>query len=199
MEKFTSEVLKSGVQILATEKGFYVNNGEDYVHLTKSDINRMHGIAFPEKRRTGECNNTTQEADVTNINVGDIPQTISGDKYEEHVREVAEEMARDIFTDFSERHLEQQERYINHFTGAARIAVRREAEAAKKALYHNAPDRNPLFVEKYLIERGLIRAPEVTPNVEHHSNVVPVSPHKEICTHYRINNGYCIDCGEPLF
>lgn len=61
MNEFTSEVLKSGVTVLATEKGFYVNNGEDYVHLTKSDINRLHGIAFPEKRRTGECYNTPSE------------------------------------------------------------------------------------------------------------------------------------------
>lgn len=64
MEKFESEVLKSGIEVFAAENGFYVFNGEDNVHLTKSDINRLHGIAFPEKRH-GSCeiSNTIKSKD----------------------------------------------------------------------------------------------------------------------------------------
>jgi hypothetical protein len=62
MEKFTSEVLpKTKTKVLPRGNGFTLHQGKDIVFLEKSEINRLHGIAFPEKRRTGECYNTSAE------------------------------------------------------------------------------------------------------------------------------------------
>jgi len=89
------------------------------------------------------------------------PVAIS-DKYDQHVREVAEEMAKDQFTDFEERSAVQQERYVAYFSGAARIAVRREAEEVIRVLnlsyLNHIIDFN--LINQILIERGLIPAPE---------------------------------------
>lgn len=64
MSAFKQETLPSGLTITAVEGKSYDFNvkGEygQWVKLTKSDINRMHGIAFPEKRRTGVCCNAPE-------------------------------------------------------------------------------------------------------------------------------------------
>jgi len=51
MEKFTSEILPSGVKI-ELDKGngtFYISDLAVCIQLTKDDIARMSGIAYPEK------------------------------------------------------------------------------------------------------------------------------------------------------
>jgi hypothetical protein len=96
--------------------------------------------------------------------------------YEEHVREVAEEIAisnyKEYVTSFIETNTwESLDEYgkelsIDACMGSARIAVHREAEAVKAVL--NVPG-NVLFSAKgnidfYLIDRGLIPTPEVASN-----------------------------------
>lgn len=59
-EKFTSEILPSGITIEAlnsskvfkdTEPLYVIEDEQGYqVHVTKADIARMYGIAYPEKR-----------------------------------------------------------------------------------------------------------------------------------------------------
>lgn len=173
MEKFTSEVLNSGAKVLLNAKGFYVSNGEDYVHLTKSDINRLHGIAFPEKRRTGSCSNAPEATDVPDINVGDIPALATVDVYEENVRKVAEEMAANYWNAnksnaalrFDQLSSFIQQGQIENMVTTARIAVRLQwevySELLAAALYGRIPDeRIESEVLRRAILEGLIPAPE---------------------------------------
>lgn len=74
MSAFKQETLPSGIEIKAHHGPLdFKLEGKygQWALLTKSDINRMHGIAFPEKRRTGVCHNLPEQLDVPDINVGD--------------------------------------------------------------------------------------------------------------------------------
>lgn len=132
MEIFTSEVLHSGIKVTAIrDHRFRIEDGSVFINLTASDINRLHGIAFPEKRRTGECSNTPEATDVPDTNVGDIPQPTAADKYEENVRKLAEEAT------------------LAYIQGA------RDFGFDETPVLPNDPD-----LINHLIERGLIPAPE---------------------------------------
>lgn len=100
--------------------------------------------------------------------------------YEQRVQLMSEQMAKCQFTDYKERHLEQQIRYVNYFKDAAKIAVASQAEAIREV--HNVYYPDSLSnADEYLIDNGYVPIPEVTstPNVERPSNAVPVSPDKE--------------------
>lgn len=65
MAKFISEVLPvSGITVSATlsEGEFELSLCGESFYLTRSDINRLHGIAFPEKFH-GCCDNARSFAD----------------------------------------------------------------------------------------------------------------------------------------
>lgn len=94
MSERKSEVLPSGVAIYSANNIFYLSHDEAIIYLSRADINRMYGIAFPEKRRTGECCNVPGQTDVLDTNVGDTPQPADGNKYIAEVRRVAEVLAK---------------------------------------------------------------------------------------------------------
>lgn len=176
MNDFKSEVLPSANNntIYADGDDFVVYNPDDEcIVLTKSDIARMYGIAFPEKRRSGECYNLPEQTDVPDINVGDIPlQPTAGDKYEENVLKIAEEMAKDMLVHMSEidggspnwvdYSNEDQQSFIDTFKTTARHCIDFAEKSARAAYEHcnTEPVFNPIGIEKHLIERGLIPAPE---------------------------------------
>jgi hypothetical protein len=166
MSECKSEVLPSGRIFNDYGEGCFSVSGRDKtisVGLKREDINRMHGIAFPEKRRTGECHNTLAstevsdivvvdltQTDVSDINVGDMKQAVPGDKYEQRVRAVAEEMAitkhpvsYKLYTKYStidtaswsaDFYKQNWPIIVDGFMDYARIAVAAQAEAIKKAL-----------------------------------------------------------------
>lgn len=72
MSDFKSEILPSGAELQISNEINCISTAEHYVQVTKADIARMYGIAFPEKRRTGECYNLPEQTDVPDIDVGDI-------------------------------------------------------------------------------------------------------------------------------
>lgn len=54
MERFTSEVLPSGLKVEGNGNNFTLSFGETKLFLSRLDIARMYGIANPEKRH-GSC------------------------------------------------------------------------------------------------------------------------------------------------
>lgn len=188
MNEFKSEVLKSGIAVRAHEEEYIVTDldGQE-VLLTESDINRLYGIAFPEKRRAGDCCTLPEQTDVPDINVGDMPLAASGDKYAAHVREVAEEMARihkGHLASFDDTNYETKKYWTNWYLPYARIAVRLQAEIITEWM-----DAYAWTLEgksKYLIERGLIPAPAT----------------EEECKHKSVRDSgtgtKCLDCGEEF-
>jgi len=116
--------------------------------------------------------------------------------HEEHVREVAEEMAKAEYPGYGNAGMIMPDNIISGLYTAARIAVRRESESFTAA-WDLAFDgeRDQIEYSEYCkkgdtlrIERGLIPVPEatLTPNVEQPSNAALVSPDKEIG---------CVFCG----
>lgn len=80
MNEFTSEVLPSAYNnhIDADGNEFVIYGPDDEsVVVTKQDIARMYGIAYPEKRHSRSCNTTSSpptNSDVSDIDVGDIKE-----------------------------------------------------------------------------------------------------------------------------
>jgi len=165
MNEFTTEVLPDGAKITKlpdNETLYAIEELGNRVILTKQDIARMYGIAYPTKRLSEKCCNVPQQSDVPDTNVGDIPQTATGDKYEAHVREVATEMAKEAHGyafETSPPHVQDMD--IQYYIGPACIAVRREAEAVKQLSYDIQKSGTICIVtDTYLIDRGLIPAKE---------------------------------------
>ena len=85
--------------------------------------------------------------------------------YEQHVREVAEEMVKQWWDEIAHKvfplsyYEEWAHMQLENFLGAARIAVRREAEAVSCLLAQRTALSDE-SISLYLIERGLIPAPE---------------------------------------
>lgn len=59
--------MPSGLSVSATPNGFLLKRNNDALFLTKSEINRLHGIAFPEKKH-GCCQTVNNNAAVGEVN-----------------------------------------------------------------------------------------------------------------------------------
>lgn len=163
MSEIKTELLPSGVEFRDDNNVYLIIDSGDEINVTKSDIARMYGIAFPEKRRSGECYNVPEQADVPDINVGDMPLTTTGDKYEENVRKVAEW----VKNDDELRHPNSIiQTVIEDYYPYARIAVRLQAEA---------------FREAYLLSYGLLVADERLNNMLIERGLIPAQEVKESC------------------
>lgn len=83
MEKFTSEVLPSGAQLVGPKhKDDFFLFVDEYssITLSKEDIARMYGIAFPEKKH-GCCKTKFEQAIEEVANENSIESTETNDYF----------------------------------------------------------------------------------------------------------------------
>lgn len=185
MNDFKSEVLPSGMVIekcgddfLIGEKGRQLYT---VVKLSRSDINRMHGIAFPEKRLSEKCCNAPQQTDIPATNAGDMPLHATGDKYEAEVLRIAEVLAitnyREMATAFiPENTWESLDDYAKEISISSQMAVAYAIVSEMNTAHYKgfitglaAKDQFPnddensiikrnIYYKSVLVERGLIPA-----------------------------------------
>lgn len=86
MSDFKSEILPSGAELQISNEIYCISTTEHYVQVTKADIARMYGIAFPEKRRTGECCNIQSDPALDQAEPFDINSPVVYDLTEEQKR-----------------------------------------------------------------------------------------------------------------